>query len=217
MGVSLATMVVRLQGLAPVLNGVPTNYEQVVKDAVEQLSSDVPMTKTMTLTMVSGQAAYDLPSDFRFLISLESLKRPDGVIFGSGGLIPVSATWEEHYDVEGNRLVFTPTPTFGVSRTLRYGAGHVLDGSQSYPRMSENGARIALLYGQYLVLMAQATTLAPAGWKYQIGDEMVDKSGQAGKMREQAEGLLKQYRNAVAPLKGYGVGSDGMSGIYGAD
>lgn len=205
MGVTLATMALRLERMAPALNAVPDDYDQLVKDAVEQLSSDVPMTKTMSLAMVSGTAAYDLPADFRFLISLESLARPGGVIIGNGGLIPVSSTFEEHYDVEGNRIVFTPTPTYSLSRTLRYGAGHVLDGNESYPRLTENGARIALLYAQHLVLMAQANTVAPAGWKYQIGDEMVDKSGQAGKLREQADGLLKQYQAAVKPLKGYGT------------
>lgn len=205
MGVSLATLAARLTALVPVLNGVPADYEQLAKDAIEQLSIDVPMTKTMTLAMVSGTAAYDLPADFRFLISLESAVRQGGVIIGNSGLIPVSASYEEYYDVEGNRLVFTPTPTYSLSRTLRYGAGHVLDGSQIYQRLTENGARIALLYGQYLALLAQANTVAPAGWKYQIGDEMVDKSGQAGKLREQADGLLKQYQNAVKPLKGYGM------------
>jgi len=205
MGVTLATMALRLERSVPALNDVPGDYDQLVKDAVAQLSSDVPMTKTMQLAMVSGTAAYDLPSDFRFLISLESIRRPDGLIIGNGGLIPVSPSFEEYYDVEGNRIVFTPTPTYSLSRTLRYGAGHVLDGNDSYPRLTENGARIALLYAQHLALMAQANTVAPAGWKYQIGDEMVDKSGQAGKLREQADGLLKQYQAAVKPLKGYGM------------
>lgn len=205
MGVTLTTMAARLERLVPALNGVPDDYDQLVKDAVEQLSSDVPMTKTKTMAMVSGTAAYDLPADFRFLISLESIARPDGLIIGNGGLIPMAASYEEHYDVEGNQIVFWPTPSYSLSRTLRYGAGHVLDGNDSCPRLTENGARIALLYAQHLALMAQANATAPAGWKYQIGDEMVDKSAQAGKMREQADGLLKQYQAAVKPLKGYGT------------
>lgn len=205
MGISLATLVLRLQGLAPAQNGVPADYEQMVQDALAQLSSDLPMTKTMSLAITAGTASYALPADFRFLISLESIRRPEGVIFGSSGLIPVSAGHEEHYDIEGNTLVFWPTPTYSMSRTLRYGAGHVLDETEQYARLTENGARIALLYAQHLVLQAQANVAAPAGWKYQIGDEMVDKSGQAGKLREQAEGLLKQYQMAVKPLKGYGM------------
>lgn len=205
MGVSLVTLSRRLENSVPKVNGVPEDYDQLVKDSVEQISSDVPMTKTMTLTMVSGTAAYDLPADFRFLISLENVVRQGGVIIGNSGLIPITARFEESYDVEGNRIVFSPTPTYSLSRTLRYGAGHVLDGNNSYPRLTENGARIALLYAQHLALMAQANTVAPAGWKYQIGDEMVDKSGQAGKLREQADGLLKQYQAAVKPLKGYGM------------
>lgn len=213
MGISLSTLVARLQGLAPALNGAPGDYGQLVQDAVAQLSGDVPMTKTAALAIVSGQAAYDLPSDFRFLISLERVARPDGLIIGNTGLIPVSASFEESYDIEGNRIVFTPTPTYSLSRTLRYGAGHVLDGSQIYQRLSENGARIALLYGQYLVLLAQANAMAPAGWKYQIGDEMVDKSSQSGKVREQADGLLKQYQLAVKPLKGYGM-TGAVNGAY---
>lgn len=205
MGVSLATMVLRLQGLAPAQNGVPDDYGQMVQDALDQLGSDLPITKTMLLPITAGTASYELPDDFRFIISLESLRRPEGVIFGSNGLIPVSANFEEHYDVEGNQIVFWPTPTYSMNRTLRYGAGYVLNEAEQYARLTQNGARIALLYAQHLVLQAQANVMAPAGWKYQIGDEMVDKSGQAGKLREQAEGLLKQYQSAVKPLKGYGM------------
>ena len=205
MGVSLATMVLRLQQMVPALNGVPDDYGQMVHDALEQLSSDLPITKTMLLSITAGTATYALPDDFRFLISLESIARPEGVIFGTSGLIPVPANYEEHYDVEGNQIVFWPTPTYSMNRTLRYGAGYVLNETEQFARLTQNGARIALLHAQHLVLQAQANVVAPAGWKYQIGDEMVDKSGQAGKMREQADGLLKQYQTAVKPLKGYGM------------
>jgi len=198
-------MVSRLEGLVPALNGVPDDYEQMVHDALAQLSSDLPITKTMLLPITAGVAAYELPEDFRFIIRLESLRRPDGIIFGSNGLIPVAANYEEHYDVEGNQIVFWPIPTYSMNRTLRYGAGYMLNEDDEFARLTQNGARIALLYAQHLVLQAQANVMAPSGWKYQIGDEMVDKSGQAGKMREQAEGLLKQYQSAVKPLKGYGM------------
>lgn len=206
MGVALTTMVARLQQQIPVRNSVPADYSQLVKDAVAQLSADAPIISSTTLAIVSGTATYTLPADFLFPIALEPLfTMGDGVLLGSSGkLIAVGdqPTLELPY-WEDATLRLEPTPTYSASRRLRYAAQHTLvDGI--YPWMTENAARIALLYAQYLALVEQATVLAPSAWKYSIGDESVDKSGQGKAMTAQANELLTSYRHAIAGLRSVG-------------
>lgn len=204
MGVSLSTLTGRLGEKVPARNGVPADYDQICQEAVLQLGQDVPLIRTATLSIVSGTATYSLPTDFLFLIELEGLASPDGVIIGDSGLIPVSATWEERYYIGGGEITFDPTPTYSVSRDLRYGAVYELDDSNVYQRLTENGARVALLYGQYLALMEQANAVAGNAWRYQIGDEMVDKTKQGEGLRQMGEAALRRYEAAVKPLKAYG-------------
>lgn len=206
MGVALTTMVTRLQAQVPVRNGSPADYTQLVKDAIAQLSADAPIISSATLAIVAGTATYNLPADFLFQIALEPLAMlGDGIFQGSSGkLIP--AGWQAMPELiywEGPTLRLEPTPTYSADRRLRYGAQHLLSAG-SYDRLTENGARIALLYGQYLALVEQANTLAPASWKYSIGDETVDKSAQGRAMIEQANALLASYRNAIAGLRPLG-------------
>lgn len=215
MATTLAALVARLQSSVPARDGVPAvgDYEQHVKDAVLQLSQDLPRMRRGTLAVVSGTSTYTLPADFLFMIEIPSLNTPDGVLITDNGLIPVGTSWTEEYYIEDGSLIFSPvTPAYTVSRTYRYAAGHVLtgtSGSETYASLSENGARLALLYAQYLALTQQASVVAGDGWKYQIGDEMVDKSNQGRGLLGQAQGLLTLYNMAVRQLKGYGSRGDG--------
>lgn len=202
MSISLALLTARLQSMVPPRNGSPADYEQVVRDAVAQLGSDVPIITSAKIAIVAGQADYDLPADFLFLIELESL------------ILALTAWRIEHAFAEGNTLRFAPTPEYSVERTLRYAAGYALEDG-AYPRLTENGARIALLYAAHLALMAQAADAAAGAWKYQIGDEMVDRSQHGRAVSEQAGGALKQYQAAVAQLRGYGQRAR-LSGAGGA-
>lgn len=204
MAIELAALISRLQRAIPARDDVPSDYEQLIKDAVFQLASDVPLVRTGTLSIVNGTASYTLPDDFLFMILLESANNADGIINSAAGIIPVSASWEETYDIGGGAITFYPTPSYTMNRDYRYAAGYALNNG-AYDRMTENGARIALLYAQYLSLQAQATALAPAGWRYTIGDESVDKSNQAKSIQAQADMFLKQYQNAIKGLKGYGM------------
>lgn len=204
MSIALATLVARLQAQVPARNGVPADYSQLVQDAVTQLAQDVPLLRRATLAIVAGTATYALPADYLFLVELPPLRAlaPDGeTIVTAAGLIPLGVTTEEAHQIEGGQIVFYPTPGYTVDRTLLYAAGHVLEAG-SYPRLNENAARIALLYGQHLALMAQAAATAGDAWKYSIGDESVDKSGQAKGLQTTAEGLLTQYQLAIRGLKG---------------
>ena len=203
MTISIAQLADRLQRAAPARNGVPGDYERLAQDAVQQLSQDVPVITAVTIQVAAGQATYDLPADFLYEIELAGLPVQGGVIVSNGGLIPMGAGWEETHYIEGGTLRLDPVPTYSAARTLRYAAQHVAT-SGVYPRLSENGARVAMLYGQYLALLEQANAVAGDGWAYKIGDESVDKRGQGSAIQTQAQAALTNYQNAIRPLQGYG-------------
>lgn len=198
-GISLASLVKRLQTAVPENNGVPEDYEQLVKDAVTKLGEDVPLICTATLSIIKGTANYALPDDFLFMIEMPCLSGTSGVIVGNNGLIPLTADYSEDYAIAGNQVTFYPTPTYTTSRDYRYAATYALVNG-AYPRLTQNSARVALLYAQHLALMEQATPAAGKGWKYQIGDEMVDKSNQGTKLRDQADGFLTRYADEIKRL-----------------
>ena len=212
MSITLASLKTRLQAAVPTRNSVPSSdgYDQLVKDAVDQLSHDLPILKTTSLNIVANTASYNLPSDFLSLIELSTPPKVGDVYITAAGLVPIPPPFAfdnyepERVTVEGDQLVIYPTPTYAAARTLRYAAGYVLvDGS--YAKLTENGARVALLYAQYLALNQQANAVAGDGWSYQIGDERVDKTRQGEGLRNQAEGALKQYQSVVHSQQGYGA------------
>ena len=204
MSVALAALVARLQGAVPQRDGAPADYEQLCADAVAQLGLDVPIVASAAIQVTAGVAAYDLPADFLYLIDLTAGAPVRGnILVGDAGLIPLAGGWQEAYYIEGSSLRFEPVPAYTATRTLRYAAGYALVGGV-YARLSENGARIALLYAKHLALGEQATAVAPDGWSYKIGDESVDKRGVAAAIQAQADAALKAYEAAVKPLKGHG-------------
>lgn len=201
MAVDSDLLVQRLRAGSPELE--ETMALQYVEDAVEQLSQDVPILTSATLSIVSGQDTYDLPSDFAFLVELPALVSSDNVLLSNDGIIPLSAAWDERWYIEGDQVRFEPVPAYTLTRTLRYAARYVLvDGA--YPRLSENGARIALLYAQYLVMQARAQVAASDGWRYRIGDEEVDKTRVVASLQEQVKATYAAYQAAVKQLRGLG-------------
>lgn len=205
MSVALAVLADRLQRAVPQRDGAPADYEQLCTDAVAQLGLDVPIVASAAIQVTAGVAAYDLPADFLYLIDLTAGAPAQGnILVSDAGLVPLAGGWAEAYYVEGSSLRFDPVPAYSALRTLRYAAGYALVGG-SYARLSENGARIALLYAKHLALGEQATAVAPDGWSYKIGDESVDKRGVAAAIQSQADAALKAYEAAVKPLKGHGA------------
>lgn len=203
MTIAIATLADRLQRAVPARNDVLGDYERLAQDAVRQLSQDVPIITAATIQVTAGQATYDLPADFLFEIELAGMPVQGGVIVGGNGLIPMGAGWEEQHYIEGDTLRLDPVPTYTAARTLRYAAQHVpVNGV--FPRLSENGARVAMLYGQYLALLEQANATAGDAWSYKIGDESVDRRGQGASIQAQASAVLTNYQNAIRPLQGYG-------------
>lgn len=214
MAVTLADLKSRLQSSVPARGGVPSSidYEQHIMDGVLQLATDVPLMRVATLSIVNGTATYNLATDFLFLVELEGVASADGVILSDAGIVPVSALWEERYYIDGSTVTFDPVPAYTMGRDYRYAALYELTGG-TYARLAQNGARVALLYAQYLVLQQQAAVVAGDGWKYQIGDEMVDKSNQGRGLLTAAQGLLAQYQVAVKQQKGFAGSRARYTGI----
>lgn len=201
-------LVQRLQSTAPAKDGIPADYVAIVEDAVAKLGQDVPLRSSATVAVVAGQATYALPEDFLRLVQLAPLPySSDGVIV-TDVLTPVGMTMtRERVIVEGDVLRIEPTPDYAMQRTLEYEAVYLLEGS-SYPRLTQNGARLALLYARHLVLGQQAGVAAGKAWRFKIGDEEVDRSKTGDAVASQATALLQQYEREVAGLRtGGGVRS----------
>lgn len=211
MAVSLAELVSRLESAVPARDGVPSDsqYEQAVRDAVEDYGDRNPMRKVTTLSIVSGTGTYDLPADFLRVIRLTAFTVQDGVVVTSAGLVPVGAEFQETFHVAGTQIVFYPTPGYTMARDLFYAAGYVLDESDEYADMTSDDGRIALLKAQAIALGFQANAAAGAGWKYQIGDEVVDKTALGKGLGGQADAKDGEYLAAVKRK----VGSVGMRSV----
>lgn len=206
MSVDLDALILRLEQSVPPRNGQPADYQQIVQDAVAQFGADVPEMRNVTLPIVAGTADYDLPADFSFLVELEPVwaDRAGASVHPITGKLYAWGAGDERVWVEGTTLRLSPTPTYTMGRTLRYAASYALTNA-TYERLTENGARVALLYAQYLATMAQAGQASQSAWRYQIGDEVIDKSRLGDAVRGAAEGYYKQYLAAVQRLKGYGM------------
>jgi hypothetical protein len=205
MGVSLANLVSRLRNKAPARDGVPDSigYQQCVEEAVADFGRRKPCQKISSISIISGTAEYDLPSDFGRIVAMESLATTDEeIIISDAGIIPLSGDWEEKWTVAGRHVTFYPTPTYTKARDIWYQSVHVLDSDEQYPDLTEEDAAIVLLYAQSLALGLIANSTAGSGWKYTIGDESVDKSGLGAGLRGQADWLEKKYLAAVKAANG---------------
>ena len=211
MSTALTTLSALLTTAVPAQNGVPSTaqYTQCCKDAAADYGERRPVKKVATIAIVSGTAAYALPADFVREIQFDSLMGSDGTLVTATGLIALDADLDEIYTFAGGYLTIYPTPSYSLDRDLLYAAGHVLDSNSAYPDMTAADARIVLLKAQQLALDLQGNVAAQGGWKYQIGDEMVDKSGLAGKYRDQAAYLQKQYEDAILKAAGSVYGQRG--------
>lgn len=203
MSVALTTLTGLLSAAVPAVGGVPSSaqYEQAVKDAVADYSRRRPMQKVTTLSIVSGTAAYSLPSDFVHEIVLESPATADGVMISDAGIVPVGSNWRELYTIAGLTISFYPTPTYAMDRDLWYAAGHVLSAG-SYPDMTDADAAIIMLKARSLALGVRAGYMAGDILSYQIGDERVEKGKTVDALKGQAAALDAEYLAAIAAAIG---------------
>jgi len=204
---TLSNLVARVTADVPAWNSVPssTQYSQAVKDAVADFNRRSKRTKITTLSIVSGTATYSLPADFISLIQLEAFTTPDGVIISGDGLIPVSATWDEVWTITNGQITFYPTPTYNLSRDLKYAAGHVLTGEeedQAFAEMGDDEAALVVLKAAAICLGKQSSKASQQAWQYAIGDEKVNKEKLAGSFREDKKEKDKEYRDGVQAFVG---------------
>lgn len=200
---TFSSLVSRLQSAVAARNGVPSEaqYSQAVKDAVSDYSRRNPLRRVGTLSIVPGQAAYDLPADFCKMIRLLSLTSPQGIINTPSGLIPVDANWSEKWTVTGRKITFYPTPTYSLARDFEYAATYLLGssaGQEAYTDMTEEVEALVLMKAQAITMMLQASAAAREAWSYQIGDERVSKEKLSSELRAQANEIEAQYIVAVS-------------------
>lgn len=208
MAVEQSDLIERLQSGAPAKDGIPAEYLFILEEAVAKLGQDVPLRSSATVAVVAGQATYVLPDDFLRLVQLAPLPYSADGVMVSDVLTPVGVAMKrERVIVEGDSLRIEPTPAYSMQRTLEYEAIYALvDGA--YPRLTQNGARLALLYARHLVLGQQAGVAAGKAWRFKIGDEEVDRSKTGDAVGSQATALLQQYEREIAGMrKGGGVRS----------
>jgi hypothetical protein len=216
MSIPLSTLVGRLRVDVPPRDGVPSDaqYERCVKDAVTDFGQKAGRSKIGSISIVSGTAAYTLPTDFVRLIQMDSLSSDGRVINRGGGLIPMSSGFSETWTISNGQLTFYPTPAYTMVRYFEYQAGWALDGSDNYTDMSEVEAGVLLHLARSQALTAQANIAAREAWSYQMGEARVSKERLAAELREQAKQARADYD---AALMSYNSRSVGMRATYSLD
>ena len=210
---SLASLTIKLKEDVSVWKSTPTDdqYLRCVTGAIGDYQALVPLKKRATLSIVSGTASYDLPSDFLDVISLAALTSPDNVLVTASGLIPTNALGaEERWEIVGQEITFYPTPTYTMERVLWYAAGYVIMGSNEYQGLSETQAETVLLKAAARALRLQANYAARMAWQYTLESERVSKENLSKAMAAQAKELDAQFKAAVSA----GAGAVGMRARY---
>lgn len=214
MSIPLATLASRLQADVPAESGAPssTQYELAVKAAVDALSHRYPRVAVATLSLISGQAAYDLPADFLRVIRMSGygLSATNDVLVTGQGIIPIRPGYGEKWAVSGKRITFSPTPMYSGTRQVEYAASHALDNTSAYPDLDEQLAGIVMLKATANILRVKTIAAGAQAFSYSIGDESVDKGGVARSLAAAVESYDKAFDEAVKRL----VGSVGSKAVY---
>jgi hypothetical protein len=212
MSIALADLVGQLEENVPAQDGTPSadQYKQAIKDAVAAFSHRAGMVRRHTINVVSNTAAYDLPADFFKLIRLETIQGQFEKLLVTGtGLIPLSATLQEEHEITGLRITLDPTPTYNLARYLWYKAQHVLNDDAEYEHMTEDIAGIVLAKATGNAWRLVASRVAKrAGWKYQVGDVMIDKTNVDKALATWVADFDTEFEKR---LKAY-IGPEGMAG-----
>ena len=201
MTTSLALLIQKLSHEVAARNGVPDSvqYSNAVKDAVLDYSRRNPLRKRVAVSIVSGTATYTLPADFMEVISFPSiLEISGGNLVTDSGIIPVSDSFKEEYEIVDGRLTIYPTPAYTATRYLWYQALYALDDNQIYQDLDAFGASLVFKKASAICLRVQANRAAQEGWSYQIGDERVDKTKLSDILSSRASELESEYLAEVA-------------------
>lgn len=213
----LSELIALVQEDIPAEGGVPSEmqYEQAVKDAVRDFGERCGLEQLGTLNIVAGQATYDLPADFLSMIQIETLISADGVLHSSGGLIPVSANWEERFTIRNLQITFKPTPTYSMARDFRYKAGWVLTPAEDqydndeYETLGEREGRIIVLKAAALLSEKKANAIAGDVMKYSFGAVSEDLSGSVETYHKDAFRFHGEYVEACEKYNGSAITAGG--------
>lgn len=203
---ALADMVADLQEDVPAVDGVPSagQYERAIKDAVAEFSRACGVEKNTTLSIVSGTASYNLPSDFLKMIEFDSPYDPEhNVMLTSTGIIAFGGLtpFEEEITIRDGTLTIYPTPQYSMSRYLEYKAGWVLDGSDNYP-LTDDEVQIVMLKAKAIAFEKIANATSAASFKYSIGNMSVDKTGVGEGYRTRVNDFEARFEKACERYNG---------------
>lgn len=196
---TLAALKAILQSEVPAVDGVPTStqYEQAIKDAVNDFSRRCGLAKISSLSIVAGTATYSLPTDFMKLISMDALVGMDGVIVSSSGLIPISKDWDETWTIVNKQITFYPTPTYALTRYFKYKASWALSGGTDYTTLGDNESEIVLLKAKGICYEKLGNALTGDGvLKYSFGAVSEDLSGNVDAYNKRIYALHGEYASA---------------------
>lgn len=207
MSKTLASLVSELQGEVPAEGGVPSTaqYQRAIKDAVMDFSRRAGQEKIWQLEVVSGTATYTLPDDFLSMIALESLTNPDGILYSptNSQLIPIPQNYCERIIFRNGQLTLFPTPTYTLTRDMRYKAGWALnEAGDTYEDMGEEEASIILLKAQADCLKKKDNASSNDAYRYTIGGVTVDTTSQAGSSEKSIKSLEEEYDARVEAYVG---------------
>jgi len=202
MSIALSDLIEQLQEDVPAVDSVPSEaqYERAVKDAVRDFSRRAGQEKLAEIEVVSGSATYDLPTDFLSVIAWQGIWSPDNILNTPQGLIPVPEGWRERINIRNGQLTILPTPTYSMTRELRYKAGWALtedDYGDFYDDMGEEEAAIVLLKARALAQTKKDNAASTGGYKYQVGSVSVDTTSQASAAGSSVESLESEYLERV--------------------
>src|SRR3990172_56574 len=201
MSIALSDLIEQLQEDVPAVDSVPSDaqYDRAVKDAVRDFSRRAGQEKLAEIEVVSGSATYDLPADFLSVIAWQGWS-PDNIFNTPQGLIPVPAGWRERINIRNGQLTIIPTPTYSMTRELRYKAGWALtedDYGDLYEDMGEEEAAIVLLKARALAQTKKDNAASTGGYKYQVGSVSVDTTSHASAAGSSGGGLESEYLERV--------------------
>lgn len=205
---TLAALIAELQSEVPAVDGVPTTaqYTQAIKDAINDFSRRCGVAKIASISVVSGQATYDLPADFMKLISMDALAGVDGVIVSSGGLIPISRDWEETWTIINQDITFYPTPSYSLTRYFKYKAAWIMTGSagsETYAALGDNEKDIVMLKAKSICYDKLSNALSSSGvLKYSFGAVSEDLTGNVESYQKKIYALHGNYVQACEDYNG---------------
>lgn len=207
MSKTLAELVDQLQEDVPAKDGVPSEdqYERGVREAVRDFSRRCGRKRRTTLNVVSGTATYDLAEDFLKLIKFVSLTANNGIINSPQGLIPVPVDFCEEWTINDGQITFYPTPAYTLIREYTYKAAWIAtedDYGEVYETMGDEEADIIMKKAKASALDLLWKQNAGKGFKYQIGDEMIDKSGLGDDYKKSMDAADKEYVDACDQYNG---------------